>query len=163
MQRPFDADCGVVPQQGMFGFGVVVVGAFINEFGLLAEHVEAVGKAFGHPELVFVFGGEDGAGPLAEGGGAAAQVDGHVEHFAGNHAHEFALGVFGLVVQAAQNALAGFGVVFLHEGAWGDVFAKPVVAEGFHKEAALVAVDLGLEEFDIRKGSGKDIHDGVLW
>ena len=73
------------------------------------------------------------------------------------------MGVFGLVVQAAQNALAGFGVVFLHEGARGDVFAKPVVAEGFHKEAALVAVDLGLEEFDIRKGSGKDIHDGVLW
>ena len=101
LQRPFDADCGVVPQQGMFGFGVVVVGAFVNEFGLLAEHVEAVGEAFGHPELVFVFGGEDGTGPLAEGGGAAAQIDSHVEHFAGNHAHEFALGVFGLVVQAA--------------------------------------------------------------
>ena len=35
-------------------------------------------------------------------------------------------------------------MVFLHEGTRGDVFAKPVVAEGFHKEATFVAVDLGL-------------------
>ena len=53
-------------------------------------------------------------------------------------------------------------MVFLHEGARGDVFAKPVVAEGFHKEAALVAVDLGLEEFDVGKGSGKDVHELVV-
>ena len=161
LQRPFDADCGVIPQQGVLGFGVVVVGAFVNEFGLFTQYIEAVGEAFGHPELVFVFGGEDGAGPLAEGGGAAAQVDGHVEHFAGNHAHEFALGVFGLVVQAAQDGLAGFGVVFLHEGTRGDVFAKPVVAEGFHKEATFVAVDLGLEEFDVGDGGGEDVHNGA--
>ena len=68
LQRPFDADCGVVPQQGVFGFGVVVVGAFVNEFGLFTQYIEAVGKAFGHPELVFVFGGEDGTGPLAKSG-----------------------------------------------------------------------------------------------
>ena len=51
-------------------------------------------------------------------------------------------------------------MVFLHEGARGDVFAKPVVAEGFHKEAALVTVDLGLEEFDVGKGGGEDVHGG---
>ena len=39
------------------------------------------------------------------------------------------------------------------------MFAKPVVAEGFHKEAALVAVDLGLEEFDIGDGGGEDVHN----
>ena len=42
------------------------------------------------------------------------------------------------------------------------MFAKPVVAEGLHKEAALVAVDLGLEEFDIGDGGGEDVHNRAL-
>lgn len=38
------------------------------------------------------------------------------------------------------------------------MFAKPVVAEGFHKEAALVAVGFGLDDFHIGQGGVENIH-----
>ncbi|CWS24568.1 Uncharacterised protein [Neisseria meningitidis] len=66
--------------------------------------------------------------------------------------------VFGLVVQAAQYAFAGFGVVFLHKGSVGNIFFEPPVAEGFHKKAARVAEDLGLKQFYVRNGGINDVH-----
>jgi hypothetical protein len=62
-----------------------------------------------------LFSSELDAGPLAEGGRGLAQVDGHVEDAAAGDPHELALGLLDLVVQAAQHALAGAGVVVLHE------------------------------------------------
>jgi hypothetical protein len=52
---------------------------------------------------------------LAEGGRALADVHRHIEHRAAHHAHQLALGLLHLVVQAAQHALAGAAVVVLHE------------------------------------------------
>ena len=65
---------------------------------------------------------------------------------------------FGLIVQAAQYAFTGFGVVFLHEGAVADLGFEPLVAEGFHKKAARVAEDLRLKQFYVRNGGINDIH-----
>ena len=95
---------------------------------------------------------------MAESGRGAAQIHGHVEHAARHHAHQLALRANGLIVQAAQHAMLGAGVVFLHESVVADVLAKPVVAEGFHKEAALVAVGFGLDDFHIGQGGVENIH-----
>ena len=50
-----------------------------------------------------------------EGRRRAPQVDGDVEHRAFDHAHELALRVLDLVVQAAQHAAVRSRVVVLHE------------------------------------------------
>ncbi|CEZ23973.1 Uncharacterised protein [Neisseria meningitidis] len=115
-------------------------------------------EAFGYPKLALVLRGQGCARPFAESRRTFAHIDGHVEHFADNYAYEFALCVFGLVVQAAQYAFAGFGVVFLHEGAVADLGLEPFVAEGFHKKAARVAEDLGLKQFYVRNGGINDVH-----
>ena len=142
----------------MFGFGVVIVCAFIDELGFIAQYIEAVSETFGYPQLAFVFCRQDLAYPFAESRGVFTHIDGHVEYFADNHAHEFALCVFSLIVQAAQYAFAGFGVVFLHEGAVADLGFEPLVAEGFHKKAARVAEDFGFKQFYVRNGGINDVH-----
>ena len=142
----------------MFGFGVVIVCAFIDELGFIAQYIEAVCETFGYPQLAFVFCGQNFAHPFAESGGVFTHVDSYIEYFADNHAYEFALCVFGLIVQAAQYAFAGFGMVFLHEGAVADLGLEPLVAEGFHKKAARVAEDLGLKQFYVRNGGINDVH-----
>lgn len=101
---PVDGEIRVVPEDAAFVFRGVVVGGLVQELGHFAGDIEAVGEAFGDPELALVVGAEDDADPLAEGGGAAAQIDGHVKNFAGDDADQFSLGLLDLVVQAAQDA-----------------------------------------------------------
>ena len=78
-----------------------------------------MGKAFGDPEELEVVGWGLGfemeSGPFAEVRRVAAQVDGDVPDMAGEHADELALGLAELVVEAAENTLAGEGLVVLDE------------------------------------------------
>ena len=90
----------------MFGFPVVIIRAFVNEFGFIAQNVKAVCEAFRYPKLAFVFSRQDFARPFAESRRTFAHIDGNVKYFADNNADEFALRVFGLVMQAAQYAFA---------------------------------------------------------
>lgn len=122
------------------------------EFGHVAGDVKAVGKAGRHPEHLFVALVQVGAHPLAEGGGALAHVHGDVEHFAFGDAHQFALGLLMLEVQATQDALAGAGVVVLHELVVAAVLDEFALAEGFHEEAAFVAKDFWGYEFYVWDG-----------
>lgn len=140
---PLDTDGRVIPGQAAFvGWGVVV-GGLVEDFGGFGEHLEAMGEAFGDPELVFVFGGEVDAYPLAEGWGGTAQVYGYVEDFALDDADELALGVLDLVMETAEDAFRGAGVVVLNEGdgSADGVFEGPLV-EAFEEEAARVAENI---------------------
>jgi hypothetical protein len=97
LEGPGDVEVGVVPEDGAFALGAVVVGGFVEDFGAFGEDEEAVGD----PELFAVFGAEFVADPLTEGGGALADVYGYVEDAAAEGADEFALGLADLVVEAA--------------------------------------------------------------
>ena len=141
---------------------MVIIGAFVYEFCAVAQHIKAVGKAFGHPQLVLVGRREHGACPLPEGGRFAAQIHGHIKHGAGHHAHKLALGVFGLVVQAAQHTGGGFGMVFLHKGVRSNIRPKPFIAEGFHKKAALITEHFWLEDFHVGNAGGDNIHQSCF-
>ena len=61
-------------------------------------------------------------------------------------------------MQATQHALMRLAVVFLHECALGNVFAKPVVAERFHKKAARIAEDVRVDAFHIGQAGGGGVH-----
>ncbi len=52
-----------------------------------------------------VLSGQHHARSLPKGGRAAAQIHRHVKHLALRHAHQLALRLLNLVVQAAQHAL----------------------------------------------------------
>ena len=78
-----------------------------------------MGETFGDPEeLEVVVGGlsfEVKAGPFAEVGRVAAQIDGDVPDMAREDADEFALRLAELVMQAAEYALDGERLVVLNE------------------------------------------------
>lgn len=69
------------------GRGVEVTG-LVDDGGAVLERQEAVGKARRNPGHALVLGRQDEAGRLAEGGRALAQVDGHVEDGAFEHADQ---------------------------------------------------------------------------
>jgi hypothetical protein len=87
--------------------------------GSVGEDEEAVGEALGDPEeLEVVVRGlsfEVEARPFAEVGRVAAKIDGDVPYVTGEDTDEFALGLTELIMQAAEHALDGKGLVVLDE------------------------------------------------
>ena len=55
-EAPVDAERGVVPEEGTVGRRVPGRGAFVEDFGVFAEHGEAVSEARRDPEHAVVFG-----------------------------------------------------------------------------------------------------------
>ncbi len=109
-------------------------------------------EALRYPHLALVLGRQLAAIPLAEGRRTLAQIDGHVKHRALGHAHQLALRLLDLVMQAAQHALGRTRMVVLHEQL-GDTgqFGKAARVVAFEEEAAVVAEDLGLEHQQARQ------------
>ena len=98
-----------------------------------------------HPQLFFIFTRKLNPNPLAKSRRAAAHVYRYIEHAARGHANQFALGVFELIVQAAQRALARQALIVLHESGVDTALAKMRGAKGFHEVAAVIAMYRGLE------------------
>jgi hypothetical protein len=98
---------------------VVDVGGLVEDFGGVGEDEEAVGEACRDPEkfegLVFGWGFEVESGPFAEVGGTGSEVDGDVPDVAGEDPNQLALGLSELVVEAAENALGGEGLIVLNK------------------------------------------------
>jgi len=107
-----------------------------------------VGEAFGNPERVeFAFVGERlevEASPFAEVGRVAAEVDGYVPDMAGEDAEELSLGLAELVVEAAEDAAGGEGLIVLNEAGGEGGFAERILVENFGKPSPAVAKAPGL-------------------
>lgn len=89
--------------------------------------------------------------PLAEGWGGTAQVYGYVEDFALDDADELSLGVLDLIMESAEDAFGGAGVVVLDEGDRGtDGCFEGALVEAFEEEAAGVGENLGGEDEHIK-------------
>jgi hypothetical protein len=145
-QAPVDGQLRVVPEEAAVAGLVPEGGAFVEDLGVFAEDGEAVGELRGDPEHVVVVCRQLGGRPFAEGGGAAADVDGDVEDAAAGAADELSLGLLELVVEAAHDPTGGVGVVVLREGVGEAVGAVGVGVERFHEPPAGVAADDGFEE-----------------
>jgi hypothetical protein len=118
-EGPGDVEGGVVPENGAFAGWMVEVRGFVEDFGGVGEDEEAVGKAFGDPEeleiVVWRLGFQMESGPFSEVRGVAAKIDGDVPDVTGEDANEFALGPGELVMQPAEDAFAGEGLVVLNK------------------------------------------------
>jgi hypothetical protein len=154
---PGDADGRVVPGDAAFVLWGVIVGCFVQEVCCFAQHHKTMRKAGGHPDLLVVVFAQFHTRPLAKGGGALTDVHRHVKHHAAHHAHQFALGLLHLVVQATQHTLGAAAVVVLHK-----VDLKPsdlvevLLVEAFKKEAPRIAKDLRLEDEQVGDVGGGD-------
>ena len=125
---------------------MVEVSGFVENFGGVGEDEEAVGEAFGDPEeFERVVGDwpEVEAGPLAEVGGAAAEIDCDVPNVAGEDADELSLGPSELVVEPPEDSLGGEGLVVLNELGRQVVVGKGLLVENFCKPTATISKALG--------------------
>ena len=154
---PGDANGRVVPRDAALVRGGVVVGGFVQEVRGVRQDHKAVGKALRNPHLFVVVFGQLYPGPLAKGGGAFADVHRHVKHRAAHHAHQLALGLLQLVVQAAQHAAGAAAVVVLHKVhiQTGDLL-EVLLVEAFKKEASAVAEHFGLKDEQVGDVGGGD-------
>ena len=91
---------------------------------------------------------------------APAQVDGHVEDPPAGAAHELGDAGADLEVHAAQHPAAGARVVVLDEAIAGGYPQRSwaVLAVGLHEEAALVAVDGGLDHDEAGEAKRHGAH-----
>ena len=155
---PVDGQRWVVEAERGFGLGGVDVVDLVLELRHVAEHHEAVGKATGNEELVALLGAEFHGHMMAEGGAAATQVDGHIEHTALRHAHEFGLTPLAtLEVQPAQHTIGGERLIVLHKRDRPHVLPEFLKFERLAEVASLVskapglnhphALDVGLDIF----------------
>lgn len=159
IQLPVDAQIRVVPANAALGRRGVVVGGFVEELGEIAQHHETMGKTFRHPELTMVVGRQAHRDPFAEMRRGAANVHGHVQHFTGGDADQFALSVLQLVMQAAQYAFLRAGMVVLNElGVQAGCFFESLGVETLIEEAALVTKYLGFDDQNTGQVGGDYIH-----
>ena len=112
-----------------------------------------------NPQLALVAGRQVFSHPLTIGGRLRANVDHHIKHLTGYHPHQFALGLLHLVVQAAQHAARGLGMVVLHKV---DIQAsgcrKVAGVEALIKKAPRVAKHARLHQQDVGNGGRCCLH-----
>ena len=118
-EGPGDLEGGVVPEDGTFSGWIIEISCFVEDLRGIGEDQEAVGKAFRDPEeldlVAWRFGLQVESGPLPEVGGVAAEIDSDVPDVAGEDADELALRPGKLVMQSAEDALYGEGLIVLDE------------------------------------------------
>ena len=145
---------------------MVEVGGLVEDFGGVGEDEEAVGEAFGDPEeLEVVAGGlsfQVEAGPSSEAGGVAAEVDCDVPNMAGEDTDEFALRLGELVVEAAEDAFDGEGLVILNESCGKTGCGKGRLVKYFREPAATISEALGLNELNVFQRRVQNLHDTSL-
>src|SRR5690625_2618938 len=93
VRRPLDSQGRVVPKQGLFGIGVVVIRAFINELGRIGKHQEAVRESGWDPHLKAILSTQPSAVPMTKISGVLAQAHCHVEHFTRDNPNYLPLGL----------------------------------------------------------------------
>ena len=151
---PFNADRRVVPGYGTLGRRVIEAVALILEDGFFTENGKAVGKALRDEELPVVFPGELAGHVLSKPGRAPADIHRHIQHAAGNHPHQFALGAGPfLEMQAPQHAVPAFALVVLDKlDVPANGLVKVPLAPAFHKIAPLISKHPGLENEKVWNG-----------
>src|SRR5205823_4397281 len=94
------------------------------------------------------------------GGRGSAQIDGDVEHAAADDAHQLSLRLPDLIMQPAQHAARGAGMIVLDE-AHVEVRGgtEPVLVPALQEKTALIAEHLRLADEDIGDRRGHHVHD----
>ena len=113
----------------------------IAEFGCICQNQEAMGKALGNQELLFILCCQKDSIPLSVSFGICPQVNRHIKDAALNCSNQLGLGIMLLEMQASQNTFGGHGLVVLYKGDVQSRLLHIPLAVGFHKISPVVSVD----------------------
>ena len=130
----------------------------VDDIGARAQNTESVGESLRDVQLVLRGGVENDADPAAEAVGPAAYVDRHIEDPSRENRDELRLRVLDLIVQAAQDGARRPRMVVLHEPCVDTRRPVALFAVRFQEETAVVGEDAGLDDPDLRKLGGNDLH-----
>lgn len=113
--------------------GRIVIGGFVQEVGRITEHHETVGKTGRHPSWRWFSALKLDTDPLAECRRRFSNVHGNVEHRPLHHAHQLALGLLDLIMQATQHPFRAAAVIVLHKMMVGTVTSLSALVEALEK------------------------------
>ena len=151
---PIDVKRRIIPSYSALTLRMVEIVALILEDSLLTENGKAVGKALRDEELPVIFPGELAGHILSKPGRAPADIHRHIQHAAGNHPHQLALGAGPfLEMQPPQHAVSAFALVVLDKlDVPSNGLVKVPLAPAFHKIAPLISKHPGLENEKVWNG-----------
>ena len=113
---PVNFQGGVIPEDGTFAPGGVVIVALILKNGLGRQYGEAVCKPSWDEQLPMILSGQFNGDMLSESRGTAADIHGNVKHPAVDNSHKLALRVFPfLEMKSPKNSIAAHALVVLHK------------------------------------------------
>ena len=117
----------------------------------------------GNPQLFLVLRRQDLAHPLTVSRGALADVDRHVKYLALRDAHQLALWLRQLIMQATQDVAGGLGVIVLHKI---DIepgrFMEGAPVETLEEEAPVVAEHFRFDEQHIGNPGRRSLHQNTF-
>ena len=122
---PVDAERWICDGDAAVGLGCVIVVALVLEHGHVGEDGEPVGESARYEELAVVVLRELDGDVTAVGGGALADIDGHVEHSSPDAADEFGLGEGRtLEMESAHHSVGRARLVVLYEVDGADLLVE---------------------------------------
>jgi len=97
-------------------------------------------------QQTMVLGRKVHSDPLAKGRRAPANVHRYVPHFSGDDAHQLGLARLRLIVETAQRAIDGTGMVILHKIVDDAGCGEPLPIPRFQEEASPILEHLRLDD-----------------
>lgn len=114
--RPVDINVCIVPYNASVTFRMIIICRLINKLSRITQHQKSVCKPFRDPKLSFIFSRKIHTNPFPKRWRRFTNINRNIKNFTSNTTYQFALRIrFQLVMQATQNAFAGFRVVILHK------------------------------------------------
>lgn len=139
----------IVIDDAAFIFGMVKLVTFVSELGIIADHSKAVGKPTGNEELPLILFRQENTRPFAIGGAAGTKVNSNIKYFTLQDTDKLGLRKTLLKMEAAENTLAGTGLIVLNEGVVKTDGFKIRLLIGLHKVTAIVTVGFDIDDIDI--------------
>src|SRR5579859_1578466 len=136
---PRDVQVRIVEGDAVLVRAIVKIAAFVEELHARRQRQKTVRETARHVKLIPLLRRQDNARPFAKMRRADANIHGHVERFAFDHAAELRLRAIELVMQDAQHALRGSRMVILNENIRDAEFGEFFLVIRFEKTAASVA------------------------
>src|SRR5271155_5531701 len=107
LEWPRDGQPGIIPAHAALAWWTVKVSRFVQHTSCLRKHDEAVPEALRNPEELQVLAAQVEPCPLPKLRRTGAKVDGNIPDVAVEHAHQLALRLNDLIVQASQHTTLG--------------------------------------------------------
>src|SRR5271165_5450024 len=144
VDRPFNAEVWVIPENTGIMTGTIVGGYFVENLGLVFQGSKTVQKTRWHPHLRPFHRIELDRDMPPIGWGPVANVHGNIEDRPSQNAHQFTLGIRWLLkMEAAHRAFLYRGrLIILNKGHVPDFFAKQTITPGFLEMPSDVAKPL---------------------